>query len=160
MSRVERAGERFDTARFEAMSRKDCIAEWRRTIGSQSLKYVSVQFMRSALAYEAQVKAEGGHSGPVRKVLKSALKTDQATRRSIKNEAGSVAGTSPGRVTNAPVMLRRGTHLVREWNGRTYQVEVLQDGFRMDGRRYRSLSAIARKITDAHWSGPRFFGLG
>jgi hypothetical protein len=38
------------------MSREDCIDEWRRTIGGQSLKYVSVQFMRSALAYEAQMK--------------------------------------------------------------------------------------------------------
>lgn len=56
--------------------------------------------------------------------------------------------------------MRPGTHLVREWNGRTYQVEVLENGFRLDGKYYRSLSAIARKITGAHWSGPRFFGMG
>jgi hypothetical protein len=55
--------------------------------------------------------------------------------------------------------LRPGTHLVCEWNGRSYQVEVLDDGFQMDGKSYRSLSAIARKITGAHWSGLRFFGL-
>ncbi|MCF6305500.1 MAG: DUF2924 domain-containing protein [Rhodobacteraceae bacterium] len=48
---------------------------------------------------------------------------------------------------------------MREWNGRTYQVEVLTKGFRMDGREYRSLTAIAKKITGANWSGPRFFGL-
>jgi hypothetical protein len=51
-----------------------------------------------------------------------------------------------------------GAHLVREWNGRTYRVEVLADGYRMDGRAYRSLSAIARRITGTAWSGPRFFG--
>lgn len=56
--------------------------------------------------------------------------------------------------------LRPGTHLVREWNGRTYQVDVVEYGYRLDGKEYRSLSAIARKITGAHWSGPRFFGVG
>ncbi|MDP2118527.1 MAG: DUF2924 domain-containing protein [Hoeflea sp.] len=149
MSRAVRAGELVDTARFGAMSREACIDEWRRTISSQSLKYVSVQFMRSALAYEAQIKAHGGHSGAVRKVLKAALKAGQKP-----SDVGS--RSKPSRQS----ALRPGTHLVREWNGRTYQVEVLEDGFQMDGKRYRSLSAIAKKITDAHWSGPRFFGLG
>jgi hypothetical protein len=55
--------------------------------------------------------------------------------------------------------IQSGTHLMREWNGRTYLVEVINDGFLLDGRKYRSLSAIARKITGAHWSGPRFFGV-
>jgi hypothetical protein len=149
MNRMVRTGEVQDVARFEAMSREDCIDEWRRTMGGQSLKYVSVQFMRSALAYEAQIKAYGGHSNAVRRALKTALKAEQRS-----SEAG-------GRQKPAlHSSLRPGTHLVREWNGRTYQIEVLDDGFQMDGKRYRSLSAIARKITGAHWSGPRFFGLG
>ncbi|WP_340160752.1 DUF2924 domain-containing protein [uncultured Hoeflea sp.] len=105
--------------------------------------------MRSALAYEAQIKAHGGHSSVVRKALKAALKTAQRS-----SEAG---GRSKAALQST---LRPGTHLVREWSGRTYQIEVLDDGFQMDGKRYRSLSAIARKITGAHWSGPRFFGLG
>jgi hypothetical protein len=61
-------------------------------------------------------------------------------------------------VRSAPV-LSAGTHLVREWNGRTYQVEVTRSGYVMDGKSYRSLTAIARRITGANWSGPRFFGL-
>ena len=55
--------------------------------------------------------------------------------------------------------LNAGAVLVREWNGRTYQVSVLEHGFRMDGKDYTSLTAIAQKITGAKWSGPRFFGL-
>ena len=35
-----------------------------------------------------------------------------------------------------------GTHLVREWNGRTYQVEVLDNGYRFDGKTYPSLTTI------------------
>jgi hypothetical protein len=52
-----------------------------------------------------------------------------------------------------------GTQLVREWNGRTYTVTVEEEAFTYAGRRYPSLSAIARDITGARWSGPRFFGL-
>ena len=48
---------------------------------------------------------------------------------------------------------------MREWQGRTYGVLVLDDGFSWQGIRYRSLSAIARKITGTAWSGPLYFGL-
>jgi hypothetical protein len=47
----------------------------------------------------------------------------------------------------------------REWQGRTYDVLVLEDGFSWQNTRYRSLSAIARKITGTAWSEPLFFGL-
>jgi len=52
-----------------------------------------------------------------------------------------------------------GTRLVLEWRGVTYTVLVHADGFEWNGRRYRSLTIVAREITGAHWSGPRFFGL-
>ena len=57
------------------------------------------------------------------------------------------------------VELTPGTRLVREWNGRTIAVEVTASGFEHDGRTWRSLSHIARHVTGAQWSGPRFFGL-
>ena len=55
--------------------------------------------------------------------------------------------------------LSSGTRLIREWNGRTIVVEVRDDGFWWEEKTYRSLSVIAREVTGAHWSGPRFFGL-
>jgi len=48
---------------------------------------------------------------------------------------------------------------VRQWHGQIYQVQVLEDGFEFEHRQYRSLTQIAREITGAAWSGPRFFGL-
>ena len=42
---------------------------------------------------------------------------------------------------------------------RTYQVEVLDNGYRFDGKTYPSLTTIAKRITGTHWSGLRFFGL-
>jgi len=67
--------------------------------------------------------------------------------------------TGNGTTFDAGITLKPGAKLVREWHGETYAVIALDDGFEFDGRRYRSLSKIAREITGAHWSGPRFFGL-
>ena len=67
---------------------------------------------------------------------------------------------TPGNGAAAPAgSVSAGTHLVREWNGRTYQVEVIDNGYRFDGKTYPSLTTIAKRITGTHWSGPRFFGL-
>jgi hypothetical protein len=56
-------------------------------------------------------------------------------------------------------VLKTGATLVRQWRGHTHTVLVREDGFEYDGQRYRSLTMIAEKITGAHWSGPRFFGV-
>jgi Protein of unknown function (DUF2924) len=58
-----------------------------------------------------------------------------------------------------PISLKAGTRLIRERRGVTHTVLVQAQGFEWNGRRYRSLTIIARAITGAHWSGPRFFGL-
>ncbi|GAA4003713.1 DUF2924 domain-containing protein [Sphingomonas humi] len=55
--------------------------------------------------------------------------------------------------------LRPGNRLVRRWRGRTYVVDVTEEGLRYDERTYGSLSEIATLITGTRWSGPRFFGL-
>lgn len=52
-----------------------------------------------------------------------------------------------------------GTRMIREWRGRTYVVEVTDQGFRYEGEHFASLSHVARAITGTRWSGPRFFGL-
>jgi len=96
--------------------------------------------MEKALAYEAQCRRHGGLSAPTRKALKRIA------------DGKPVAEASRG-------SLKPGAHLVREWNGRTYQVEVTKTGYRLDGRSWSSLTAIAKHITGTNWSGPRFFGL-
>ena len=42
--------------------------------------------------------------------------------------------------------------------GQTGLVDI-EEGFRMDGKVYPSLSSVAKRITGTTWSGPRFFGL-
>jgi len=60
---------------------------------------------------------------------------------------------------SAQLGITPGTRLIRDWNGTTIAVEVIEGGFSWGGKTWRSLSQIAREITGAHWSGPRFFGL-
>lgn len=55
--------------------------------------------------------------------------------------------------------LKPGIELVRDWKGRRHIVRVREDGFAYDGRRFETLSEVARAITGTRWSGPRFFGL-
>jgi Protein of unknown function (DUF2924) len=79
----------------------------------------------------------------------------------IERKLDSISGDSN---VAAPALHRRGpilpgTRFVREWNGKTIAVQATESGFEWDSDTYRSLSEIARKITGAHWSGPRFFGL-
>lgn len=64
-----------------------------------------------------------------------------------------------GRIAEPEVRLKPGTRLIRGWKGRSYLVEVKDDGYHYDGRRFTSLTPIAREITGTNWSGPRFFGV-
>lgn len=52
-----------------------------------------------------------------------------------------------------------GTKLVREFKGKRYTVIVLNDGYEFNGKKYKSLSAIANKITGTRWNGKKFFGV-
>jgi hypothetical protein len=71
------------------------------------------------------------------------------------NGKGGTSAPKPSRL--GPIL--PGTRFVREWNGKTIAVQATEAGFEWDNDTYRSLSEIARKVTGAHWSGPRFFGL-
>ena len=81
--------------------------------------------------------------------------------RALSRRLQSLAGASDnGTMAVDPgLVLKAGTTLVRQWRGHTHTVLVHTDGFEHEGQLYRSLTAIAERITEAHWSGPRFFGL-
>ena len=77
----------------------------------------------------------------------------------VAGAGGAAAGAAAALPARKPVTLSIGTRLIREWNGQTIAVEVVEGGFAWKNRTYRSLSEIAGEVTGAHWSGPRFFGL-
>ena len=76
-----------------------------------------------------------------------------------KLQGSSPDGPSSAEKRRPRVSFKPGTRLVREWHGQTHTVVILADGVEWRGQRYRSLSVVAREITGARWSGPRFFGL-
>ena len=121
------------------LSRAALVARWADLYGRPPPHKLSRQLMEKAFAYEIQSKAFGGLTASTRRALPSVL-------------AGyKVPAPSRG--------LAPGTRLIREWNGRTYELEVIEGGFVWQGRTWRSLSRIAREITGVKWSGPRFFRL-
>lgn len=52
-----------------------------------------------------------------------------------------------------------GNCIARDYKGRRLEVTVLESGFEYEGRRFKSLSAVAKAITGSHCNGYRFFGL-
>ena len=132
-------------AALKAMSVKDLKAEWQ-TLFNNTAPNNSRGFLEGRLAYRIQ---ELTHGGP-----------DKQTRRMLDLLADEVEGTLTRKAQIAdprnPVV---GTKLIREWDGTAHTVTVLTEGFEWDGRRYKSLSAVARAITGTRWNGYRFFGL-
>jgi hypothetical protein len=116
---------------------------WRRLYRRHPPLGLSRDLMIRALANKMQERAHGGPS------------------RSLKRRLHTLAGEfEKGSLSLDPgVVLKTGAKLVREWGGHTHTVLVVEDGFVYESQRYRSLTMIAARITGAHRSGPRFFGM-
>lgn len=120
-------------------------AEWRNAHKGQIMpKGVGRDLATRAILWRRQERMHGGLPTSVRRELENFVKQLIQTGH-IKLGQG--------------IKLKPGTKLVRQWHGTIYQVQVLEEGFEFEHRQYSSLTKIAREITGAAWSGPRFFGL-
>lgn len=129
-----------DLERIAALNGVTLALAWSDTFASPPPE-VAPSLLRRALAYERQERKFGG----LPQVLRKRLET--------------VAADETSAMPEPPLRLKPGTRLMREWNGTMHTVLVNADGFTFGGKTWRSLSMIARHITGAQWSGPRFFGL-
>ena len=114
---------------------KGVRAVWRSRFGAPP-KLRSVELLRLLLAWRLQAELHGGLDADLRRQLRD--------RRRIRMER---------------LNLVVGTRLRREWQGRTVEVVVAEDGFHWNGKAHRSLSAVATAIAGSRWNGPRFFGM-
>jgi Protein of unknown function (DUF2924) len=132
------AGEDLGTALagLERASRHHLAELWAEHYGMPPPPRTSRALMIRAVAYKMQERELGGLSAMTRRLL---------------SEEGARAPRHR--------VIRTGTVLIREWHGVAHQVTVGEEGVLYRGERYRSLSEVARLITGARWSGPRFFGL-
>lgn len=130
---------KFDATSLQTLDRAEVVKVWREAFGEAPSGRISAAFIKRVLEHHLKMGARGGLRSEVARALEDVA-----------------AGET---VAKPKVGLKRGAQLVREWNGRRYQVEVTDTGFILDGRRFESLTALARHITGTNWSGPRFFGL-
>ncbi|MCC7252096.1 DUF2924 domain-containing protein [Hyphomicrobium sp.] len=130
--------------RLSALTLFELRMEWRRLHRMQPPMRLSRDLLIRGIIYKFQERALGGLSKSLMRKLEP---------RGAAPQDGHARKPAP------PITLKPGTRLVREWHGVTHTVLVYADGVEWKGRRYQSLSVVAREITGAHWSGPRFFGL-
>lgn len=123
---------------LEAVDRSGLLALWQDCFGGPAPKGMSLTFLRRFLAFGLQARSHGALPAPLLAKLG-------------RIEAGQDRTASP--------VLKSGGRLLREWNGVTHVIDATPEGYLWQGQHHRSLSAIARAITGAQWSGPRFFGL-
>ena len=116
---------------------------WQETFGIFPPPNLSRSFMTRALGYRIQEKALGALKPATLRILDRAAEGNS-----------SLETLSPRKRRAAP-----GTVLLRHWRGVPHRVTVLDKDVVYRGRRYKSLSEIARPITGTRWSGPVFFGL-
>lgn len=155
-----------EVAALGDLSRDELAARWIKTYGCPPPSGVRRELLVRAAAWHLQAKRLGGLSTEAKKCLAEAVR--EVGKNEQTKAPNSVSGTSKdkhGAGKNAGAALKsrpslsKGVRLLRHWNGRTHIVDVTAEGFLFEGKLHRSLSAIAREITGAHWSGPRFFGL-
>ena len=125
-------------AALETATKAELRALWQKTFGIPAPQYTSTALLRRCISYRLQETAYGGLDPRLVKLLYE---------------------LAEGNTTTPRRRLSPGTRLVRSWGGNTHNVTVVDGGFDYRGKRYHSLSVIAREITGARWSGPRFFGL-
>ena len=132
-------------AALKAMSVKELKTEWQALFGTPAPNN-SRAFLEMRIGYRVQELTYGGPDRDTRRMLDLLADEVEGVGRQVRQIADP----------RNPVA---GTKLVREWDGAEHTVTVLRDGFEWRGRRFRSLSAVAREITGTRWNGYRFFGL-
>jgi hypothetical protein len=125
------------------LSRDQLVQNWQKHYGCLPPKGVKRHLLERAFAHHQQERKYGKLKPAIRKHLLNLVQTGFEV---------------PSKPVSKPA-LTSGNRLVRDWQGKTYIVDVLEDGFRWQEQTYKSLSAIATEITGTRWSGPRFFGL-
>jgi hypothetical protein len=132
-------------AALSDMPREGLVTEWVKIYKRPPPKGIKRGLLERAVAYRYQSRRFGK------------LKAD--THGTLLAIAAGDGLQQSHKVSSLKPKLKSGTRLVREWHGKTHQVNVTDTGFFWDNKEYASLTAVARAITGAKWSGPRFFGL-
>jgi len=120
------------------------------------------QYLIRRILWRLQANEEGCLSERARRRAKE-LAADSDVRMTAPTvKASNPTGetkTATIQVTHDDRLPMPGTILTRHYKGRCIEVRVLPDSFEFEGEVYKSLTAVARKVTGTHWNGYHFFKL-
>jgi hypothetical protein len=133
-----------EVAGLESLDLSQLRAQWKLLYEIEAPTHLSRDWLRRAVAYRIQENVLGGLKPAIRRLLERVAE-DARTRKPNMVVPTRKVGPS--------------TILIREWGGARHEVMVVEGGAMFRGKRYRSLSQVARVITGSQWSGPLFFGL-
>jgi hypothetical protein len=109
------------------------------------------------IAYKLQEQKHGSLSAKTNGKLKALIEEfDPINNKALRPDKPIVSQEAPTKDKRLPIP---GTVITKEYKGANYQVKVLEKGFEYNGKIYKTLSAIAKEITGAHWNGYLFFNL-
>ena len=109
------------------------------------------------VAYMLQELEHGGLSAKAKNRLKALIEEyDPINNKALRPDKPMVSQQTSAKDKRLPIP---GTMITKEYKGANYQVKVLEKGFEYNGNIYKTLSAIAKEITGAHWNGYLFFNL-
>ena len=120
-------------------------------------------FLIRRILWRMQANEEGGLSERARRRAKE-LASDSDVRLTAPMAKTAISSepvkASTIQISQDDRLPMPGAVITRRYKGETIEVRVLPKGFEYEGEVYRSLSAVARKVTGTHWNGYHFFKLG
>ena len=152
-------------AEIEALGKlglEELRLQWRNRWGRLAPAHLSRALLFRLVAFRIQADAFGDLDRQNVKMLDRLAVMRAEDRTSGATEAvdafnSSAPSPSKRRGSGSPLVLKPGTLLTREWQGRIERAMALEDGFAWNGKTYASLSAVALAITGVKWNGHRFF---
>ena len=122
------------------------------------------QYLIRRIAWRLQANAEGGLSATaIKKAAELAVDAGTRVTAPRKQSAAGVKRLVPepnGFVDWDPRLPPPGNIGERQYKGKMIRVIVLQEGFEYEGRRYKSLTSVAKEVSGSHCNGFLFFRLG
>jgi hypothetical protein len=121
------------------------------------------EFLIRRIAWRLQANAEGGLSDRARQLAQELAADSDVRLTAPKKKALPTNGhtqVAAIRLSEDGRLPMPGAVIARQYKGQSVEVRVLPDGFEFEGEVYRTLSAVAKKVTGTHWNGYHFFRLG
>jgi len=132
-------------------------ARYKELYGSETAPSSNKVYLWRKIAYKLQEIEHGGLSDQAQgKIEEFIQKYDPVNNKTLRPSNNSDNNGKLSRDKRLPIP---GTIITKEYKGTSLEVKILEKGFEYNNKQYRSLTAIAKEVTSAHWNGYLFFGL-